>query len=157
VSLVYSRGGAGLQQQLLGQLLGLLQGTAGAAGGAGTTAAGAAGVKLAPETKLFEEGQLGNTPGEGQGWLGVDVGGCPMGVGKVDAAVKHGSVGGLCAAGSVPGWVRGHMCVAWSAGPSRLCDWHVKSLADRASWGCLGQRSRHGGLLLLRNNNNSKQ
>lgn len=57
VSLVYSRGGAGLQQQLLSQLLGVLQGV-----GSGTAAAGS---KLAPETKVFEEGQLGNTPGEG--------------------------------------------------------------------------------------------
>lgn len=64
VSLVYTRGGAGLQQQLLGQLLGLLQGSAGPAGGPGSTAAGAAGVKVAPDTKIFEEGQLGSTPGE---------------------------------------------------------------------------------------------
>jgi hypothetical protein len=61
---VYSRGGGALQQQLLGQLLGLLQGSAGPAGGPGASAAGAAGVKIAPDTKLFEEGQLGNTPGE---------------------------------------------------------------------------------------------
>lgn len=63
VSLVYSRGGSGLQQQLLGQLLGLLQGSTATAGGPGTTAAGAAGVKLTGDTKIFEEGQLGNTPG----------------------------------------------------------------------------------------------
>jgi hypothetical protein len=64
VSLVYSRGGALLQQQLLGQLLGLLQGSGSGPGVAGApTAAGAAGVKLAGDTKIFEEGQLGNTPG----------------------------------------------------------------------------------------------
>jgi hypothetical protein len=64
VSLVYSRGGAPLQQQLLGQLLGLLQGSSSGPGVAGApTAAGAAGVKLAGDTKIFEEGQLGNTPG----------------------------------------------------------------------------------------------
>uniref|UniRef100_A0A383W1Y8 Proteasome component Ecm29 N-terminal domain-containing protein n=1 Tax=Tetradesmus obliquus TaxID=3088 RepID=A0A383W1Y8_TETOB len=62
VSLVYSRGGAPLQQQLLGQLLGLLQGGPGAPAAA---AAGAAGVKLAGDSKLFEEGQLGATPGGG--------------------------------------------------------------------------------------------
>jgi hypothetical protein len=64
VSLVYSRGGAPLQQQLLGQLLGLLQGSGSGPGIVGApTAAGAAGVKLAGDTKIFEEGQLGNTPG----------------------------------------------------------------------------------------------
>lgn len=67
VSLVYTRGGAALQQQLLGQLLGLLQGGRAAAAGPGSTAAGAAGVKVSADTKLFEEGQLGNTPGRRQG------------------------------------------------------------------------------------------
>lgn len=67
MSLVYSRGGSGLQQQLLGQLLGLLQGAPAAAGAGGTTVAGAAGVKLAADTKVFEEGQLGSTPGDGFG------------------------------------------------------------------------------------------
>ncbi|KAF6252864.1 armadillo-type protein [Scenedesmus sp. NREL 46B-D3] len=66
VSLVYSRGGAPLQQQLLGQLLGLLQGSGSGPGApGGPSAAGAAGVKLAGDTKIFEEGQLGNTPGGG--------------------------------------------------------------------------------------------
>jgi hypothetical protein len=61
VSLVYSRGGAGLQQQLLGQLVSLLQGGAAAATAAGVGAAG--GVKVGADSKVFEEGQLGTTPG----------------------------------------------------------------------------------------------
>lgn len=63
--MVYTRGGGALQQQLLGQLLGLLQGSQAASAVAGSSAAGAAGVKLSGDTKLFEEGQLGNTPGRG--------------------------------------------------------------------------------------------
>eukprot|EP00879_Flechtneria_rotunda_P033312 GHRR01036880.1.p1 GENE.GHRR01036880.1~~GHRR01036880.1.p1 ORF type:complete len:246 (+),score=124.88 GHRR01036880.1:56-739(+) len=63
VSLVYSRGGGALQQQLLSQLLGLLQGSNAAAGAAGTTSVGAANVKLSGDSKVFQEGQLGNTPG----------------------------------------------------------------------------------------------